>query len=305
MAAFFNTTKPKTVIGLEISPNAIHMIEAKGKATDPQLVRTGHTHIDETIYMDGVIEDPQTLNQLLEPLLAPCYSDQVALCVEDQHVTTRTVQLENNLSDEDLEDNVGFELERSLPFPLEEAYFDFSIIGVNKEDNKLNDVIVTACRRNAIDPQLEVLNQLGYHTCLVSTASNVLSHLLNDVIQKNKNQHAGALINIEHDTIRLVVCQKERTLFSDIVSYETGAIPQCIDSLLALAQSEITDLNLQSLYITGQQPNAHDLDTLKHEITAEITLLNPLQQWQGGDIKLQHSDQFCLAAALALEGLRQ
>ena len=304
MAALFNTSTTKTVIGLDISPHAIYMIEAKGPAHAPQLLRAEQCLIEDTIFSEGVLENPEALSETLQALLATCYGDQVALCLDDQFLTRRIIQLEKNLSEEDLEDNVSFELERSLSFPIEDAYFDFSILKTNSEDDQINDIAVTACRRNLIDKPLGVLEQLGFTVQLVSSLASVLGHFLMGIMQAEQQSTSCALINIDADVIHAVIYQGDQELFTDSLKYEIESVEHSIESLITLAQTEHNDLQLHTLYITGMTLSHHDIETLQQQTQANVITLNPFSHWQQPLPNISQPLDYCLAAALAQEGLR-
>lgn len=305
MAALFNTSTTKTVIGLDISPRGIHLIEAKGKPSAPQLLHAEHCVIENDIFSEGSIEDTEALSQLLQPMLATCYSDQITLCLNDQLITRRIIQLEKNLSEEDLEDNVSFELERSLKFPIEDAYFDFAIVQTNSDDKDQNDIVVTACRRIIIDKPLKVLNTLGFNVCLVSTSASVLGHLLIDILHAEQQSEMCALVNVETDFAHLVICHGEQEIFSDSVRYDLESVEQSIESLITLAQTEHNDLRLHTLYLTGINIMESDIDTLIKHTQANVVTYNPFSFWQDPLPTINKPNNYCLAAALALEGLRQ
>lgn len=303
MAAFFNTSTTKTIIGLDISPRAIYMVEAKGKPNTPQLLRANHCIIEDNIFSEGYIQDTEALSALLQPLLASCYSNHIALCLNDQQLTRKIIQLEKNLSEEDLEDNVSFELERSLSFPLEDAYFDFAIVNTNSEDENLDDIIVTACRRKLIDKQTEVLEALGFNICLVSSMTSVLGHFLIETIKAEQQTEICGLVNIDADATHLVICHGEQEIFSDTVKNDNDSTEQGIESLITLAQTEHKDLQLHTLYLTGINVTESGIDSLKQYTQANVITYNPFHLWQH-DIKLAKANNYCVAAALALEGLR-
>jgi len=61
---------------------------------------------------------------------------------------------------DNLRETLGYEMEKYVPFSMDDVYFDFQIAGEDKENNKLAIVLV-AMRKDALSPYIELKDRLG------------------------------------------------------------------------------------------------------------------------------------------------
>ena len=90
-----------------------------------------------------------------------------------------------------------FELESTLPFPIEEAVLDLLITSVNKETNE-SDVFVAAIRRSALNAYVQPFIEAGFLIDRVTLGSVELYGFLN--LLKEPKLKEGAVVALDIDT---------------------------------------------------------------------------------------------------------
>lgn len=90
-----------------------------------------------------------------------------------------------------LRESLGFELNRRTPFTIEEAYFDYIVIGSDKTSNNLQIGLLVAPRQH-VDPLLKLLQEWDIHLDSLKPVSdyhdNLSVNLLPEEYRNNFNQ---------------------------------------------------------------------------------------------------------------------
>lgn len=287
-----------SVIGVDLTGSEIRFVEAKGKAVSPQLLHHGSSLVEDQLFLEGVLEDVDGFTRQLEPCLSRCFSKHVILCLPDERIQVLTLSLEQNLSTEDLEDNLSIALERKLNYPLEDAYFDYALLGSNSDDDSLNNYQVIACKSTIVDSLVDGFNRLGYQVQQISYRGSVLTNFLQRLMQKEKITERAALFINTSTFSQLIIADTQQRYFCDTLNAADAT--QNLQALLDLAQSELHELNLTTLWTQGigTIPTT-TLLTNTNIIALDLSVLYQTQQ------TLQEPNTYLLALALAQEGLQK
>jgi len=119
----------------------------------------------------------------------------VILVLPDAYILKKSFHFPS-AAQSNLREALGFELNRRTPFTIEQAYFDYLVIGSDKVSNKLQIELVVAPRQH-IDPLLELLQEWDVHLDALKPVSNYQDNssvnLLPDEYQINTNHHTDYL----------------------------------------------------------------------------------------------------------------
>jgi Tfp pilus assembly protein PilN len=135
---------------------------------------------------------------------------------------------------ENLKGTLSYEMEKYVPFPVSDIYFDCQIIEEDKEANKLK-VLLIGVKKEFIDPYLDRENPLGAGISGIEINSTALVNYFSyKPNTSNADTYAIACLGSEHLELSLV---KKRLLnYSRHVKIDKkGSDPQC----LALEELEL------------------------------------------------------------------
>jgi type IV pilus assembly protein PilM len=159
--------KPRSIIGLALGNTTAYLLEAMALNEELQLLTVNSTHYVETLFQDGILINPKILTSILKPILALCTTRQVALHLANEFIFRQTFSLPTNLNAEDLEAYIMLEAEPQLAYPIEAAFFDFLVLGINNSDPDLNDILFVACEKSMLTSRITILQNLGFNITLV------------------------------------------------------------------------------------------------------------------------------------------
>lgn len=90
-----------------------------------------------------------------------------ALAVAGSSVLTRVIQINAGYDDNQIIEQIELEADRYIPYPMEEVYFDFEVIGPSAKHPDLVDVLLASSRMETLDIRVAALTEAGFKTTIV------------------------------------------------------------------------------------------------------------------------------------------
>lgn len=169
--------KDKPIFGFDIGHGSLKVMQVES-GKHPHLVGYGTATFDANAIKDGVITDHQTiaqsaLNLFKGQLIGDITTDRTVVGIPSYRTFSRLISLPP-LVGKELKEAVELEAEQYIPFPLEEVYLDYNVVGRDKE--KI-DLFAVAVPRPIVDSHLQLMRMLGLETVGVATTIDAAGQL--------------------------------------------------------------------------------------------------------------------------------
>ena len=129
---------------------------------------------------------------------------------------------------ENLRETLGYEMGKYVPLSVDDIYFDYQLLGEDKENGLLRVLLIVA-KKNAIDPYLDLRNQLGRRICGVENSSTAMANYFS--CKPNRpDGDVYALVYVRDDNLELNLVKERFLNYSRSVS--TGDNEGNLHSLL-------------------------------------------------------------------------
>jgi len=152
---------PKGIIGVDIGLSAIKMAEvAKQSDGTYKLVNYSAVDLPEGTIIEDEIQKEDEIIKALQVGIKELGSSNKFVCVgvSGPNTLIKRLQLSGG-SEEEIEDQVVWEAEQYLPFPIDEGNISFSVVGENQGGGV--DVIIGAAKKSVINSFKEVIERSG------------------------------------------------------------------------------------------------------------------------------------------------
>ncbi len=162
-----------SLIGLDISSSSIKLLELS-KSGHQYRVDSFHLQLLEPgIVEEKVIKNKDKLQEAITALVRGAKTDtrNVAVALPDSSVISKVIQVESGLGDREIQNHIEFEADKYIPYPLEEVNLDFSYLGTHPNNPDIADVLIVACRSEAIQQLEEILTQCDLNPSVVDVES--------------------------------------------------------------------------------------------------------------------------------------
>jgi len=211
-----NKMKSNALIGIDFGSSSIKAIAmSKGKGTF-QIDAIAEVQIAKGLIVDNHFEDIVKLTQVIKKLrknFPPSYKN-AAIAVTGTDVITKVITMSAELSELDLETQVEIEAENTIPFPLDEIFLDFEILSPNSNDPQLNNVLISAARKETVLSQADCVNSAGLKTKIVDIASHALARACQLVLMREDYDKGIAVIDIGAASMDLNIIYQGEVIFS-------------------------------------------------------------------------------------------
>ncbi len=205
------------MLGVDISSTAIKVLQLQSTAQGYQISAYASTPLAKGVVVKGVIEKLPAAVEALERCLtrAGVSVKNVALAMPTQAVTTRTLQLAADLSEQSMFEQIEADAHLHIPFPLDEVRFDFSKTGLNKNKSDA-DVLLAAARREQVDGRINAVEAVGLNPTIVDIESLCLQRCIAQAARLMPKKGKGLILahlDIGASTTTLTVVQDDAILF--------------------------------------------------------------------------------------------
>jgi len=215
---FFNISKPKTKIGIEIGSSSVKALALSGQ-------KGGGFQVD--FFAIQPIEgekSKESVSEAIKHSLAPSDTKikSVAISVSGQGVVVRQV-LFPAMSESELKSALQFEAEKHIPFSINEVYVDAQIIDQNAEGNKMK-ILIAASKKNVVDEYLGYIGQAGLEAEVIDCDAIAVTNAFtfnNPGVGKNKTT---ALLNIGTSMTNVCILKNETFNFTRDIPAEVKSI---------------------------------------------------------------------------------
>lgn len=233
--------KDKPIFGLDIGYASLKAMQLDGTGKKHEVIGYGAVSFNPDLIAEGMIMDLEAMAKtayelFTKRIVGNITSRRVVLSVPASRSYTRNIRLPK-LSASEQNDAVLQEVEQYVPVPIDDLYFDFSVI---KEDAEGVDILVVAVPRKVVDRYLQLAQILNLEVVGIETTIAAGGRLF---LQAEDSDIPTVLIDFG-------------TLSADITIYDKGLV---VTGTVAGGGDDFTNLISSTLGVTKQE--AHIIKT--------------------------------------------
>ncbi|MDF1757611.1 MAG: pilus assembly protein PilM [Legionellaceae bacterium] len=167
-------------LGIDFTGTSIKLLQLVWLNDHYLLENYARVELPKNVIKNGDIQDSRlfvdSLFILLKQIKKPC--SQAVVCVPDSCTTSQIIQVSTKLTPSNLEELALMEVDKLIPYPLDEISFDFQLIESNQMNSEFQDLLIVASRTKYINQRVEILKKVGLKTRTVDIESNAILRVL-------------------------------------------------------------------------------------------------------------------------------
>lgn len=300
--------KVTTMLGIDISPNSVRLVELSAVAGSYILEAYAVAELPIGAMAERQIIDPERVGQVIAQLMQQVVpqAKHAAVALAGSAVISKVIAMEAGLADEELERLLQLEAEQHIPYPLEEVAIDFAVLGAAEQAVNKSLVLLVACRKENIAVREEALAVAGLRAKVVETESHALERVYPFIaaqLSPMAAEQTVAVVDISASLMTLNILQNGQSIYSreqvfagqqlsrsrETFSNQRQAAQQShwLDGQIDCAESHFADTvlehlsrALQFLYAAGQH-SAVDSIVLAGSVCADTGLAQYVQSKLG------------------------
>lgn len=333
-------TKKDEILGIDINDLFVEILSLNQTQQKIFIDAFAHAALPETAILETEIKEIKTITTALEKVLklSKTSKRKAAIALPDSSVMTRIITMEKGLSELELEEYILLEIDKHIPYSIDEIYVDYQIIDEN-EDRAQNQILIAATQRKIIDAYSKALLNAGLELVLVDIKSLAMQKACEFCIKGLANRKTNVVVNLSNNNMTVLVYQNNIPVFTRTELYSCGALTQNIliqdyrnikakkksDSILSeslkesicrdikhslgLYASTIESFEVKKIILAGNVTVCSDLnEMIQKEFNVITEFANPLLQLGIGkkvivDELIHKSKSLMLTFGLAIRGM--
>lgn len=236
---------PKDVIGLDIGQSAVKMAELK-KAKDGSYKLVNFIAIplsEGCIIEDEIQKEDEIVEAITEGIKRLKTSREVvSFGLSGPNTVARKLQLAGG-SLEEIEDQVSWESEQYLPFPIEDSTVSFHVFGENEGGGV--DVLVAAAKNDVIQNFKGLIEKTKLRLKIIDlnliAVTNVFEHVMEEKIEESEDA-TWILLDLGAQRSQFVIFRNGAIVFSKEMEIGGSMITEEIQRQMGVNYQEAEDL---------------------------------------------------------------
>lgn len=292
------------VIGIDIGTKFIKVLKLKSAGEEYQVELFAHIPVPYGIVQSGEIKDNVLIARLINGALSQgqITSKNVAICIPRSIAIVKNLNVDKRLTSDEIESKVWIEVNRLFPNLVGNIYLDFSVLGPSTKDPNQLELLLVACRKEQLDPYLNVMRAAKLIPKIVDVNSYALERALTLLLNKQaQDAKTIALLNISFSWIDLIVEHEGNMVYVHELSYDGSALANQKNSAeianiellrntlglqlrhsLQFFYSSRPNIRVEKIFLVGDAcvliPGLKDF--IQEEVGKEIVLGNPFANMQ-------------------------
>lgn len=302
-------------LGVDIGTCAVKLLRWPGKAGMPPEYATRRLPSD-AVAEDRIIRDAEAVGRCIAEaagsLRAP--GKLAVTAVPSSAVMQRTLAMEPEMTDAEVEAQIMVDADRYIPWPVDEVRVDFRRL--EDPDRPAGTILLSVCRREHVDLRERAIGCAGLRAVGVDAEHHAIERVWRLLAPKNPAGEPVAVANIGDGAVSLHVLQDGRSLYSGERPFGEPAqngrardawaaeAARQLGQALQLFHSSSRNGRVGSMYLGGAAAAADGLrEQAQNFLAMPVHLANPFTG-AGGDRIAKDAPSLLLAAGLAIAGDR-
>ncbi len=211
--------KSKVLLGLDISSTAVKLLELSQSNDKYKVESYAVEPLPPNAVVEKNISDVDGVGEAVKRVLSRSKSGQktAAVAVAGSAVITKTIEMDAELTDEEMENQITVEADQYIPYPLDEVAIDFEVLGISDRNPEQVEVLLAACRRENVEMREACLDLGGLKPGVVDIEAHAMKRafdLVKSQLGGNPDDLVVAIIDIGATMTSLSVLADDKAIYT-------------------------------------------------------------------------------------------
>ncbi|WP_144392976.1 pilus assembly protein PilM [Pleionea sediminis] len=218
LAQLFGTKRP-SVVGLDISSTSVKLLELGRVGSRYRVEAYAVEPLPQEAVSERDIREPEAVGEAIKRVLSRSKSGikNAAVAVAGSAVITKTIQMDKNLSEDEMESQIQVEADQYIPYPLEEVALDFEVVGESEKAPDKVDVLLAASRSENVYSRVDAVELGGLETKVVDVEAYAMERAFGLLENQLPDQGEGkivAIVDVGATMTSLSVLEDFKTIYT-------------------------------------------------------------------------------------------
>lgn len=211
--------KVPPLLGLDVGTSSVRLLVLEATPSGYRVDACAGTRLPAGSVADGALGQVDVVSQAVADVVRRSGTKRrdVALGIPGSLVISRQISMPADFTDADIEQQITLESDQFIPYPLEDVYFDFVLLGPNARNPETSDVLLIVARNEVVDRRLQVLSAAGLSAAVVDVEAYALESafsLISPSLPPSARSGVTAMIDVGAESTTLNVLHRGATIFT-------------------------------------------------------------------------------------------
>lgn len=304
MALFKKASEP--LVGIDISSNSVKLIELVETQSGYEVASYGVELLPPGVVQKGDVKDPMQVGEAIARLVrrSRTKAKNAAISVSGTSAITKVIQLNKDLSEDEMESQIALETDEYIPYPLDEISWDFAVLGASEHNPNNVDVLLAACRSETIESRVDALEIAGLNAKVVDLEIYAMERACSQIFEKLNmatEEKLIAIIDIGSLSTSVTIMKDDRVLYTREQDFGGNQLLLDIQEHYGLTMEEAIIAKRQNEFPEGYEENI-----LQPFLNSIVTKIERALQFFYSSTQYNHVDYILLAGGTsAISGLSE
>lgn len=211
--------KTNILLGLDISSTSVKLLELSQNNGAYKVESYAVEPLPPNAVVEKNISDVEGVGEAIKRVVsrAKSSSKTAAVAVAGSAVITKTIEMDAELSDDDMENQITVEADQYIPYPLDEVAIDFEVLGLSERNPEQVEVLLAACRKENVEMREAALDLGGIKPAVVDIEAHAMKRafdLVKPQLGDNPEDLVVAIIDIGATMTTLSVLADDKAIYT-------------------------------------------------------------------------------------------
>jgi len=211
--------KTNILIGLDISSTSVKLLELSQSNGSYRVESYAVEPLPPNAVVEKNISDVEGVGEAVKRVVnrSKSTSKSAAVAVAGSAVITKTIEMDAELSDEEMENQIIVEADQYIPYPLDEVAIDFEVLGLSERNPDQVEVLLAACRKENVEMREAALDIGGLKPAVVDIEAHAMKRafdLVKPQLGGNPEDLVVAVIDIGATMTTLSVLADDKAIYT-------------------------------------------------------------------------------------------
>lgn len=300
MALFKKASEP--LVGIDISSNSVKLIELVETHSGYEVASYGVELLPPGVVQKGDVKDPMQVGEAIARLVrrSRTKAKNAAISVSGTSAITKVIQLNKELSEDEMESQIALETDEYIPYPLDEISWDFAVLGASEHNPNNVDVLLAACRSETIESRVDALEIAGLNAKVVDLEIYAMERACSQIFEKLNmatEEKLIAIIDIGSLSTSVTIMKDDRVLYTREQDFGGNQLLLDIQEHYGLTMEEAIIAKRQNEFPEGYEENI-----LQPFLNSIVTKIERALQFFYSSTQYNHVDYILLAGGTSAIG---
>jgi len=210
------------LLGLDISTDSVKLLKIDLMGNQYRVENFSMAPLPANTIVKDEVKDPFAIINAIKDMIRQAEPDtkNVAVAVPRSSTIMKTITINNRLTPQEIESRAWLEANRLFPDLVGNIYLDFAITGPAAQDPDQLEVLLVACRKEHIDPYVEILKQAGLTPRVFDVNCYALERAIPLVIPSPTQLKTIAVLNLNFTLSSFIVKHEGNLVHAHDQSYD-------------------------------------------------------------------------------------